>query len=144
MIHIITAYDGNVMFFTGISLSEHTGAGGTKVPGSFQGFWSRFFLGVSQSWLGGTPVMSNPGWGGGVTPVLARGYQRPVSAWGYPSHGRGYTYDRSPPSRTGLEYPSSPSQACGKYPNTETEQQSGYLICGGRYASFGHAGGLSC
>ena len=70
----------------------------------------------------------------GGTPVPVRGYPNP--SWGYPREDMGLGYPQLvldySPAGTGL-----PS------PFLETEQQSEYLLRGGRYASCGHAG-LSC
>ena len=69
--------------------------------------------------MGGTPLPS--GLDGGTPPPVRTG-------WGYPP----------PPSELdeGIPPPTHPCQ--------ETEQQSQYLLRGGRYASCVHAGGLSC
>ena len=79
---------------------------------------------------------------------------------GIRSHPRGYPGPRFFPrslvpvpflgvpqslARTGLGYPPpDPGQDWGTTTPSETEQQSEYLLHGGRYASCGQAGELSC
>ena len=91
------------------------------------------FTGVCLS-TGGVPRFQVLSWGGGVpqTQVLSlvsgprffpRGVPQSQPEGGYPREG-------TLPAGTGVLLPK------------ETGQQSEYLLCGGRYASCGHAGGL--
>ena len=123
--------------------------GGQGVPPSFlmaggtPSFLSRgtpiFQIGGTPSFFmrgtpGGTPTSrSGPRSGWGTPWSGLDGYPRtPIrTGWGYPLSGLDGGY---PPVGTGWGYPPPPKK---------TEQQSEYLLCGGRYASCVHAGGLS-
>ena len=82
----------------------------------------------------GTPSQVQVG-GGGVP--------HPRSRWGTQS-SRGYPI--LGPGGGGVPRGTSPVQDWIGYPppNQETEQHNEHLLCGGRYASCVHAGGLSC
>ena len=71
--------------------------------------------------------------GGGTPPGQDRTGIPPRPVQGYPLARTG----------TGLGVPQ-PGHEWGTLPPSETEQQSEYLLRSGRYASCGHAGGLSC
>ena len=108
--HVVRRRGGGVMFSQVFFCS-----GGTPVPGSFPGLWSKIL-----SWRD--------------TPVLAGGY--PSLSWGeYPRTGYPLASTEVPPS---WDWGNTPS------PPRKTEQQSKYLLHVGRYASCSHAGGLSC
>ena len=84
--------------------------------------------------LGGTPI-----WLTGGTPRTELGYPPKSGLDGVPP----------PPISTGWGYPL-PPPPCWQWmvippsPYQETEQQTEFLLHGGRYASCFHAGGLSC
>ena len=81
--------------------------------------------------------------GGGGTPVPCSftGLWSQVLSRGYPSPSQGVLGLMYPPPPTGTR---EPSLGWDWVPALETVQKSEYLRHGGRYASCGHAGGLSC
>ena len=137
---------GKVLF----SLSVHKGEGTPSPSHNTSIHWSHVFSKVVlqclvpshvpsqgvypiQSWLGGGHTLARSAWG---TPLLGLGLGRPPpieTRWWYSPHWDWMGYP-PPPSWTGSGNPPPP---------TETEQQSEYLLHGGRYASCVHAGGLS-
>ena len=106
--------------FTQVSVRS-LGEGGVPSP----------FRGIAQSWPGEYSRSQS----GGIrsqprgTPVLAGG--TPVFATPSSSQGGRQEQDWGTPAGIGI-------------PTPKTEQQSGYLLRGGRYASCGQAGGISC
>ena len=137
--------------------------GSTPVQGSFSGLWSQSLSrwGGTQAQLGRVPQF----WLGGGTPSQDRTGVHPCQDWGTspwpgldqstPWRGLGYSPSGTgvphPLARTGLGYLRARTWCKPSWdwrstppPYHETEQQSKHLLRGGRYASFGHAGGLSC
>ena len=119
--------------------------GDTPVSGSFPGHWSQVLSGRGSHtpapghWpqvfsRGGTSVMAGrvphsflgvpQSWPGGI-PVC--GYPSPGKDWVHPSQ-----------VRMGTPYPGQDGVP------SMTEKQNKHLLCTGWYASFVHAGGLSC
>ena len=102
----------------------------SQVPGPFKGVPLSWSMGVPQSQLG---VPQHKG-----TPC-------PGQDWGTPGKNRtavAPSQDRTgvpPPARTGV-----PPLAMTGLGYPQPGQQSEYLLLGGRYASCGHAEGLSC
>ena len=83
-----------------------------------------------------------------AVPTLDRGI--PTSDWEYLPWMGGTYPGWGIPSLDGGTYlgqgttPPPPVRLDGVPPSQETEQHSQYLLCSGQYASYIHAGGLSC
>ena len=106
----------------------HLRSGGYPIPGLDRG-------GVPHPRSGYPPP--DMGWDTPQTQVWLGGI--PSQVWsGVPHPRSGYP----PPPGHGMGYP--PWTWHGVTPPPETDQHSEHLLCGGRYASCVHAGGLSC
>ena len=136
-----------------LSVSSHLGGVPHPADGGGGGY-------PIQLMGGGTP--SQVQMGGGVPHPRSRqggahpGYPPPgvppawkgVPAWGTPLPGRGVPAQSTPlPGRghlPGVPPPTWQGAPAQGTPPPQQEQHSVYMLCGGRYASCVHAGGLSC
>ena len=93
-------------------------------------------------------------WGGYPIPSLGRGYPIPGLAGGYPIPGPGGTPSQVQGGTPSQVWGGTPSQVRGGTLSQvwggtlgsppQTDQHREHLLCGGRYASCIHAGGLPC
>ena len=126
--------------FSQVSVRSHPRGVGTPIqpmgyPHPFNGDnhtcqWRR---GVLIQLTRGVPHPADRGYphpANGGTPIHQQRGTQARSGWGYPPPS-GLQGVPLPPVRTGWGY-------------LKTEQHCEYLLCGGRYTSCVHAGGLSC